>query len=87
MREEWTKKVAALSEKVDIALTGKVAKSGEKPLLTPELKVIHKTSKLKYTIDSVSPRDVILRTPEGEKFLVNGGELEKDYQLESIERI
>jgi hypothetical protein len=83
MREEWNKKVTTLAEKVDLTLTGKVAKGdGEKLLLSPELKVIHNSSGLKYTIDSVSPRDVILRTPEGDKFLVNAAELEKEYSLE-----
>lgn len=83
MREEWNKRVAVLAEKVDLSLTGKVTKgAGEKLLLSPELKVIHDSSGLKYTIDSVSPRDVILRTPEGEKFLVNADELEREYSLE-----
>ncbi len=76
MREEWDKKVTALSETVDIALNSKVGKEGEKPVLAPELKVMHKQSGIRYTVDSVGPRDIILRTPEGDKFLVDKETLE-----------
>lgn len=74
MREEWDKRIQNLAEAVDISL--------DDELVTPELKVIHKDSRIKYTIDSIGPRDVILRTPEGEKFLVGREELEQDYALE-----
>lgn len=82
MREEWDKKVAVLTETVDMAMNAKVGKEGDKPVLAPELKVMHKQSGIRYTVDSVGPRDVILRTPEGEKFLVNADELENLYKLD-----
>lgn len=82
MREEWDRKVQTLREDVDLVMTGKVNKQGDVPLLSPELKVKHKKSGLKYTVDSVGPRDVILRTPEGDKFVIDGPELEQQYELE-----
>lgn len=83
MREEWDKKVSALSETIDIKLNSKVdKKEGVQTVITPELKVRHKKSQIRYTVSSVGPRDVILRTPEGENFLVDSDELEKNYQLD-----
>lgn len=82
MKEEWQKKIDALTEKVDMAFKSKVGDEGEVPVLSPELKVMHKNSGIRYTISSVGPRDVILRTPEGEEFIVDASELEKDYQLD-----
>lgn len=82
MREEWDKKVAALTETVDMAMNSKVGKEGEKPVLAPELKVMHKQSGIRYTVDSVGPRDIILRTPEGDKFIVDKETLEAEYELD-----
>lgn len=83
MREEWDRKVTALAETVNIALNSKVGDgSGEQPVLAPELKVMHKKSGIRYTVDSVGPRDIILRTPEGEKFLVDKETLEAEYELD-----
>lgn len=82
MREEWDKKVAALIETVDMVMNSKVSKEGEKPVLAPELKVMHKQSGIRYTIDSVGPRDIILRTPENDKFLVDKETLEAEYILD-----
>lgn len=76
MREEWVTRVTRLMEVVDVSL-----KSNSDDLLSPSLKVIHKNSGIKYTIHSISPRDVILLTPEGEKFMVDKHELESDYAL------
>ena len=82
MREEWDKKVATLTETVDMAMNSKVGKEGEKPVLAPELKVMHKQSGIRYTVDSVGPRDIILRTPESDKFLVDKETLEAEYELD-----
>jgi hypothetical protein len=49
--------------------------------ITPGLKVKHKDSGIRYTVYSVSPRDVILKTPEGDKFLVSSETLESEYIL------
>lgn len=82
MREEHAARVKALAEQVDVVMNSKVGKEGEKPVLSPELKVKHKDSGILYTIDSIGPHDVILRTPEGEKFLVDAAEFEKGYHLD-----
>ena len=81
MREEWTSRVNVLCEKANITFVGKV---GDKDtiLVAPELKLQHSSSGLKYTIDSVSPRDVVLRTPEGKLFTVDAQTLENEYLLE-----
>lgn len=81
MREEWNAKVLALTEAVDAVLKGKID-GKEKTLLAPDLKLRHKKTQLLYTVVSVGPRDVVLRTPEGRKFLLNSEEIEKDYELD-----
>lgn len=82
MREEYAAKLRALDEAVSVSLTSKVGKEGEEPILTPGLKVRHKRSQIRYTLVSVSPRDVILKTPEGEEFLVDAANLESEYELD-----
>lgn len=81
MREEWQKKVDALAEQIDMVMNSKVGHD-PKDVLSPELKVKHKSSQIRYTICSVGPRDVILRTPEGENFLVDKSTLEQEYELD-----
>lgn len=82
MREEWDRKVAALAETVDLTLNAKAKDGEEHPVISPELKVMHKKSGIRYTVDSVGPRDIILRTPEDEKFLVDKETLEAEYELD-----
>lgn len=82
MREEWDKRIAALAETINVTLNAKTGDDGSEQLvISPELKVMHKDSGIRYTVDSVGPRDVILRTPEGEKFLVDKESLEQEYEL------
>ena len=81
MREEWTKKVKALSEDVDLMLKTKVDKKKVNPI-GQDLKIRHKKSQILYTVDEVGPQDAILITPEGEKFMINSQELENDYELD-----
>jgi hypothetical protein len=81
MREEWNKKIAELAETIDLTLNSKID-GDEQLVLSPELKVMHKNSGIRYTISSVGPRDVILRTPEGENFIVDKDQLEQDYELD-----
>jgi len=82
MREEWNARVQKLAEDVDVTLKSKIKKGeDEKVVISPELKLIHKKSGIRYTVDSVSPKDCILRTPEGKTFLINANELEKEYEL------
>jgi hypothetical protein len=82
MREVWSARMKTLSEEIDVVMKSKVADKSDVPVLAPELKVRHKKTQLRYTIDSVGPNDVILRTPEGETFLIDGAEFESDYQLD-----
>ena len=81
MREEWDAKVRALSETVDAVLKGKVD-GKEKTLIDPDLKLRHKKTQYLYTVVSVGPRDVILKTPEGKQFLVDKDDLEKNYEID-----
>lgn len=78
-REEWEKRVSNLIESIDTVFK---TKNGDKNLISPNLKVKHKKSKILYTVDSVSSNDVILRTPEGKKFLVDKEPFEQDYELD-----
>lgn len=74
MREEWEASIKSLMEEVNLD-------PSEKGVVSPGLKVMHKDSGIRYTVHSVSPRDVILRTPEGEKFIVSADTLENEYKL------
>lgn len=81
MKEEWDARVRHLSEQVDLVMNSKV--EGDNNLvISPELKVRHKKSQIRYTVSSVGPRDLILRTPEGEEFLVDKETLESEYELD-----
>jgi len=81
MREEWQAKVVALSEEVDLAFKAKI--DGEnKDVISQDLKIRHKKSQLLYTVVSVGPRDIILKTPEGEDFLLDKDTLEDEYELD-----
>lgn len=80
MSEEWNKRVKSfLLEDADDA---PIKAGGVDRILSPELKLIHKKSKLRYTVDSIGPRRVVLRNPEGEKFLVDNDTLEKEYSID-----
>lgn len=82
IKEEWENRVRLLSEALDIVV-GPSNTSDEQDALTVSdgLKVKHKQSGIRYTIVSVSPRDIVLKTPEGEDFLVDAATLENDYCL------
>jgi len=81
MREEWQAKVSALNEEVDLTFNAKI--DGEnKGVISQDLKIRHKKSQLLYTVVSVGPRDIILKTPEGEEFLLDKEQLEDDYELD-----
>lgn len=83
MREEWEAGVKALSEQIDVVMNSKVDKSSDsEPVIAPELKIRHKKSQIRYTVSSVGPNDIILRTPEGEEFLIDKHELENSYELD-----
>jgi hypothetical protein len=82
MKEEYAARTRAILEQVDLAMTANLPHTGEESVISPELKVRHKGSQIRYTVQSVGPRDVILRTPEGDTFLVNAEEIENDYELD-----
>lgn len=82
MREEWKTAVSNLTEQIDMVMNSKVDGSDKEPVISPELKVKHKKSQIRYTVDSVGPRDIILRTPEGDTFLIDKETLESEYQLD-----
>lgn len=82
MREEWNAGVAALNEQIDMVLNSTVDSNEKEPVVSPELKVRHKASKIRYTVSSVGPRDIILRTPEGSDFLIDKETLEDEYELD-----
>ena len=82
MREEYQARLDKLSEQIDMVMQSKIGKSNPRDVLAPELKVKHKDSQIRYTISSVGPRDVILRTPEGETFLVSKETMEAEYELD-----
>lgn len=81
MREEWQNKVSKLSEDVDLTFKTKVD-GEEKDVISKDLKVRHKKSQILYTVVSVSPSDIILKTPEGEDFLLDKETLEDEYELD-----
>jgi hypothetical protein len=82
MREEWNAGIAALTEQIDMVMNSKVDGDDKEPVLSPELKVKHKKSQIRYTVCSVGPRDLILRTPEGDQFLIDKETLENEYILD-----
>lgn len=84
MREEWVAGVTRLAEKVDLMMNAKVDDDGKQPIIAPGTKVKHKKSGLLYTVQSVSPRDVILLPPDGTggaEFLVDKSDFEASYYL------
>lgn len=81
MREEWQNKVAKLSEEVDLTFKTKVD-GKEKEVISNDLKIRHKKSQILYTVVSVSPKDIILKTPEGENFILDKETLEDEYELD-----
>jgi hypothetical protein len=81
IREEWHAKVVALTEEVDLTFKTKI--DGEdKEIISHDLKIRHKKSQLLYTVVSVGPRDIVLKTPEGEEFLLDKDQLEDEYELD-----
>lgn len=76
IREEWDKRLTRLTEKIQ-----STSKTTDDSIVSQGLKVTHKESGIRYTVDSVGKNDCILLTPEGEKFILDKDELEKDYEI------
>lgn len=81
MREEWYTKVASLTEEIDLTFKAKVD-GKDKEVISQDLKIRHKKSQLLYTVVSVGPKDIVLKTPEGEEFLLDKEQLEDGYELD-----
>ena len=81
MREEWEAKVSSLAEEVDLTFKAKIDGS-EKDIISQDLKVRHKKSQILYTVISAGTKDIVLKTPEGEDFLLDKDTLENEYELD-----
>lgn len=81
MQEEWESRLQSLVEKVDVAFKTKLDGS-PKNILSPELNLLHVSSKLRYKIVAVSANDCVLSNPEGEEFIVDKGTLEAEYEID-----
>ena len=81
IREEWESRKSSLREEMKT-----VYKPGKgetpKPAISPGLKVKHKKTGMLCTIDAVGPSGVIMKKPEGARFIVASEQLEKDYELD-----
>ncbi|MBT7912715.1 hypothetical protein HN588_02275 [Candidatus Bathyarchaeota archaeon] len=81
LREEYDLKLERVLGEINTApFPGQ--QDDRSPVVTPDLKVRHKKTNLLYTVDSVSPNDVTLRSPEGDRFTVAADEFEKEYNLD-----
>lgn len=83
MREEWDRKVLRLEKAVRAFMK---TPEGEKFLVGAGTKVKHSGSGLLYTVSAVDKgrNEVVLRTPQGEEFVVAGDEFEgesPEYEL------
>ena len=81
-RKEWNARVSSVLESASADIDAKVDVDGEqKIIISPGLKLRHKSSKFQYTVQGISKNDAVLRSPEGEDFLVSLAELENDYEV------
>lgn len=82
LREEYERKLSLLAEEITPVLHHDVDGDDEpETMISAGLKIAHKKSKIRYTVHSVGPSDVILITPEGTQFIVDTHELEEEYEL------
>lgn len=79
MREEYSKILSDLVEDIDMHVRN--SKGDAKNVIAPELRVRNKKTGYVFTVDSVSPRSVTLRSPDGELISVNQHTLEDEYEL------
>lgn len=79
MREEWAKKVHALSEEVSLHLKAKVDGDEIEPI-NPGLKIKHSKTGVEFTVVEIGPAFVTLSF-EGKEKTISVDELEEDYVL------
>lgn len=78
-QEENQKRLESLFEELDMYFTS----AGDmENVISKELKVKHKKSGLRFTVDSVSPRDCVLRSPEGSLKRISQETLEQEFELD-----
>lgn len=82
LREEWAAKKRALVEKMGLKANIPLDGGSKEPVITSGLKVRHEGSNLLYTVSSIGDEDVILKSPEGDEFLIDVAALERDYNLD-----
>ena len=71
-----------LCEEFDIVFKDDVDGDGNDELLVSKgLKVIHSKSGIRYTVYSVKGDDIVLRSPEGKRFMVHKDEFKGDYKV------
>lgn len=80
MREAWDKKVRGLVRELDTNY--KDASGKKKATVSPGLKVKHAESGRVYTVDSLGMKDVVLITPEGDRFPITLKQLNSEYEVE-----
>lgn len=81
IREEWIARLNEAEKDLDV-LFKPTGSSYEVNVISPELKVKHKKSGYKYTVDSVGTNSVVLRAPEGELLDISAEEFERAYELD-----
>lgn len=81
MQEEWEGRLKRLEESINVIFDAKLD-GNAKNILSPELKLVHAASGLRYTIKAVGAHDCTLLTPEGEEFIVDKGTLEDEYEID-----
>lgn len=81
IREEWQLKKEALEKELDVYYKPHKT-SDEVNVISPMLKVKHRKSGYKYTVDSVGTNSVVLRAPEGELIDLSAQEFESEYELD-----
>lgn len=74
IREEWSKKYAALKEEHETAI--------KTPLISSGLKITRKKTGILYTVDSVGQKSVVIKDPHGMQHTVSSEVLEKEFELE-----
>lgn len=78
-QEENQKRLESLAEELDMYFK---SEGDVENVISKELKVMHKKSGLRFTVDSVSPRDIVLRSPEGSLKKVSQQTLEDEFELD-----
>jgi hypothetical protein len=78
-KEEHGRRFTALLEELDLYFKGDGAPEN---LLSKGLKVRHKESGILYTVHSVSPHDIVLKSPEGKLCKIEEEPFEEQFQLD-----